>query len=70
MKYYERLPEKGFIKTTDHRPTHPPTNHLPLTHQPTDPPTTYPPIHRLTIIEVVKTEDQIQNIFFVIHENS
>ena len=34
--------EMGFIKTTDHRPTDPPTT----VQLPTDPPTTYPPTHR------------------------
>ena len=44
---------KGFIKTTDHRPTdyrptEPPTTY----HLPTDPPTTYQPTHRLAIINL------------------
>ena len=53
----------GFIKTTDHKPTdHPTTFHLPR-----DPPTTYPPNHRptdrLTIMKILKIENQILNIF-------
>ena len=40
---------EGFIKTTDHRPTDPPTTY----HLPTYPSTTYPPTHRLTIIKIV-----------------
>ena len=55
----EEVLKKGFIKTTDHRPIHPPTTY----HLPTDPPTTYPPTHRLTIINIVKIEDQILNLF-------
>ena len=51
--------------TTD-PPTHQPTNPPTTNHFLTDPPTTYPPTHRLTIIKVVKTEDQIQNILFTL----
>ena len=40
--------------------TDPPTL-WPLTHRSL---TTYPPTHRLTIIKIVKTEDQIQIMFF------
>ena len=43
---------RGFIKATDNRaPTHRSI-------------TTYPPTRRLTIIQIIKTEDQIQNILF------
>ena len=42
----------GFIKTTDHQPTDPPTTY----HLPTDPPTFNPPTY-------IKTEDQILNMF-------
>ena len=61
---------KGSIKTTDHRPTDyrridPPTTY----HLPTDPPThrpLYPPTHRLTIIKIVYTENQIQNMLLTL----
>ena len=54
-----RLRESGFIKSTDRRPTDPPTTF----HLPTDPPATYPPTHRPVVINLLKTEDQILNMF-------
>ena len=48
----------GFIKTTD-----PPTTY----HLPTDLPTFYPPTYRLTIIKIVKIEDQLLNLFCTLY---
>ena len=50
----EGIYDLGFIKTTDPLTTY---------HLPTDAPTTYPSMHRLTIINIVKIEDQILNLF-------
>ena len=44
----DKLLVEGCIKTTDHRPTDPPTTYQ----LPTDPPTIYPPTHRLAIINL------------------
>ena len=53
----------GFIKTTNHQPTDPPTTY----HSPTNLPTFYPPTYRLTIIKIVKIEDQLLNLFCTLY---
>ena len=55
QQLYTTKIKKGFMKTTDYRPTDTSTTY----HLPTDTPTSYPPTY-------VKTEDQILNIFCIL----
>ena len=55
---------KAFLETFRGALLKPPTTDPPTTqHLSTDPPTAYSPTHRLTIMTIVKIEDQIVNLF-------
>ena len=54
---------KAFLETFGGVLLKPPTTDPPTT----DPPTTYSPTHRLTIMIIVKIEDQIVNLFCTLY---